>query len=287
MVQDLLHRGADLEAKDENHATPLHWACQCSGNVAVIQELVQRKVDIFVKDADNKTPFDKANALEANGAVTDFLLEQYEEKVWQREGRFSFHSILGEATYLENDQVQLSVGTLTVDELLELLVSIHSRNPDSIRSQDSNRSLPLHVACRTNAPIKVLCFFVEQDTAMLYMMNNAGSLPVHEACRGGACLEKIKLLTEKGGVDIVRSGLQCRTSAARLVPIESTGGCCQVHGAGAPEIGEGKNEHWSFAFHVGVREVGVRKCASGFADSAPRRFGLHENLLQSKSMNVK
>ena len=35
------------------------------------------------------------------------------------------------------------------------------------------------------------------------MVDSAGSLPVHAACRGGASLEKIKLLIEKGGVGML------------------------------------------------------------------------------------
>jgi len=201
----LLNRGADLEAKDEKNHTPLHWVCSSScDDIDVVEELLRRGADICSKGKDQKTPFDEANAREDEG-LAFYLKRQYEEKVWQREGLLSLHSILGAATYLENDNVQLPVGTITVDGLDCLLESIHSRNPDSIRSQDSNRSTPLHIACRTNAPIDVLCFIVEQDAAPLSMMDNAGSLPIHEACRGGASLEKIKLLVEKGGAVTLRA----------------------------------------------------------------------------------
>ena len=201
MVQLLLHHGANLEAKDGHHGTPLYWACSSDDNLDVVKELVQQwGADIFAKDASNKTPFDEANVLRGNEAVTSFLLGQYEEKVWQQEGRLALHAILREATNLENSKVQLPIGTLTVDELLGLLGSIHLRNPALIRSQDRNRSLPLHVACRANSPLKVLQFFADQDLSTLHAENSAGSLPVHEACRGGASLEKIKILVEKGGV---------------------------------------------------------------------------------------
>ena len=194
----LLDHGAVLEAKDEDNDTPLHWAC-CNNKLDVVKELVQRGADIFAKGEDDETPFDQANRNEAT-EVAEYLLEQYKEKVLEQEGRLSLHAVLREATNLENNKVQLPIGTITVDEFLTLLVSIHSQDTDSIRSQDGNRALPIHIACRANAPMKVLCFLVEQDAAMLYMMDSAGSLPIHAACRGGASLEKFKFLIEKGGV---------------------------------------------------------------------------------------
>ena len=179
--------------------TPLHLACW-SNKLDVVKELVQRGADIFAKGEDDKTPLDQAKENDGATEVAEYLLEQYKDKVWKQEGRLSLHAILGEATNLENNKVQLPIGTFTVDELLTLLVSIHSQDADSIRIQDGNRALPIHIACRANAPMKVLRFFVEQDTATLYMMDSAGSLPIHAACRGGASLEKFKYLIEKGGV---------------------------------------------------------------------------------------
>ena len=206
-VRLLLDHSAVLEAKTEDNETPLHWACSSDSenNLVVVKELVRRGADVYCKDENQKTPFDEA-CYEENEAVSEFLLEQYTEKVRERAGHLLIHAILGEAVYLENDdKVQVPIGTLTVYELLGLLGSIYSRDPASIRSQDRNGDLPLHIVCRTNAPIKVLRFFVMQDVSTqdlspLYAVNHAGSLPIHEACRGGASLAKIKFLVKKGGV---------------------------------------------------------------------------------------
>ena len=170
-----------------------------SNKLDVVKELVQRGADIFVKGRYGETPLDRANR-KGVAEVADYLLEQYKEKLWKREGCLSLHVILGESSSLENNKVQLPVGTLTDDEFLTLLVSIHSQDTDAIHRQDGNRALPLHNACLANAPMKVLCFFVEQDVATLYMMDSAGALPIHNACRGGVSLEKFKYLIEKGGV---------------------------------------------------------------------------------------
>ena len=194
----LLDRGAALEAKDENNQTPLHHACY-SNHLEMVKELVQRGADIFAKSEDDATPFDEALKNDAD-EVAEYLLEQYKEEVKEREGRLSLHAVLREATNLENNKVRVSIGTITVDQLLTLLVAIHSQDTDAIRCQDDNRALPLHIACHGNAPIQVFHFLVGQDETMLYMMDSAGSLPIHAACRGGALLDKIKFLIEKGGI---------------------------------------------------------------------------------------
>ena len=214
--------------------------------------------------------------------MAEYLLEQYKEKVWKQEGRLSLHAILGEATNLENNKVQLPIGTLTVDELLTLLVSIHSQDTDSIRSQDGNRALPLHIACRANAPIKVLRFFVEQDAATLYMMDSAGSLPIHDACRGGASLEKIKFLVEKGGVGtLCARDNQCALPLHVLCQSKPSVDVVKYMLKLYPISVSEKTSAWSFAFHVGVRVVGIGKRASGIVDGASRSFGHDENVLQS------
>ena len=76
----LLDHGAALEAKDEDNETPLHWA-SCNNKLDVVKELVQQGADIFAKSEDDKTPLDLANR-----QVAEYLLGQYKEKVWMQEG---------------------------------------------------------------------------------------------------------------------------------------------------------------------------------------------------------
>jgi len=67
------------------------------------------------------------------------------------EAKAIFRAILGGSSNLEKNMFRVSV-----DELLTLLVSIHSQDTDSILSQDSDRALP--IACLANTPIEVLRF---------------------------------------------------------------------------------------------------------------------------------
>jgi len=147
----LLNHGAALEAKEENNDTPLHLACW-NDYLEMVKELVQRGADIFAKGEYGKTPLD---ASDGGSEVAKYLLEQYKEKLWKREGRLSLHTILRESTHLENKKVQVPIGTLMVDELLALFVSIYSQDTDSIRCQEDSHSWPLHMACHSNAPIEV------------------------------------------------------------------------------------------------------------------------------------
>ena len=119
-----------------------------------------------------------------------------------RSEKVDFHSMLfsEKPPIWRTTKCRCQLVLVTVDQLLTLLVAIHSQDTDAIRCQDDNRALPLHIACHGNAPIQVFRFLVGQDEATLYMMDSTGSLPIHAACRGGVSLENIKFLIEKGGV---------------------------------------------------------------------------------------
>lgn len=190
----LLEKGADIEARTRTNNTPLHWASS-HDHLGAVKKLVQRGADIFSKGREDETALDKAS----ESRIIYYLLEQYKEKIVENKGPLSLHAILQEVTY-SGSEAQTKIGNLTIDRFVSLLELIHSQDPDWIRSQDNNRSLPLHIACHTNAPLKVLTFLIDQDPSTLHMINRAGCLAIHEGCRGRMPLEKIKYLVEKGGV---------------------------------------------------------------------------------------
>ena len=55
----LVEAGGDVEAKDEDGETPLHWAA-AEGHVYVIRALVAAGADVEAKNKDGKTPRDLA-----------------------------------------------------------------------------------------------------------------------------------------------------------------------------------------------------------------------------------
>jgi len=119
----------------------------------------------------------------------------------------------------------LPIGTVQMDQLLELLAFLVSRNPESIRTQDStNQSLAMHVACRTCAPIQVLQFLANQDPVLLYYVDASGCLPLHEACRAGAPLETLQFLVKASG-----AGTVCALNHNGALPLHLL---CRAH----PEV---------------------------------------------------
>ena len=92
-------------------------------------------------------------------------------------------------------RVSLPLGKLTVDYFQTLLQCF----PDSsLRSPDNNGALPLHIACRTGAPIEIVHPLVLRHAAALHTRTNNGDLPLHAACRAAApSLDAIRFLAEQ------------------------------------------------------------------------------------------
>jgi len=231
-VQELVARGASLEATSNNGYTPLHMVC-AGGHLDVVQELVARGAFLFTTASDGKTAFDSAFDKRHNNVV-DYLLRAYGEKVTAREGLQAIHSVLQAATFLHvaahppqdptldlpptlSLQVQLPLGNLTLDQFQTLLLLL-PRN--SFHSQDYNGQLPLHIACRVGAPLRILAllalayapalqttacqadapllvsifYVVEQDPNAVQAANNDGALPLHLLCGSKPSVQAVQYL---------------------------------------------------------------------------------------------
>ena len=71
----------------------------------------------------------------------------------------------------------------------------------TISMQNRFGALPIHLACASAAPIEVARFLVQHESAMLHMSDHSGALPIHVACRAGVSLEMIRFLVEQGGIE--------------------------------------------------------------------------------------
>lgn len=74
MVTVLLAAGAEVDARDLNGETPLHWAAGRNRNPAVVAELVEAGADLTARDSDGNTPL-HASRSNWNPAVAHLLLE--------------------------------------------------------------------------------------------------------------------------------------------------------------------------------------------------------------------
>ena len=74
MVTVLLAAGAEVDARDLQGETPLHWAAGRNRNPAVVAELVEAGADLNARDGDGNTPL-HASRRNTNPAVPLLLLE--------------------------------------------------------------------------------------------------------------------------------------------------------------------------------------------------------------------
>jgi len=195
--------GANLEATDDDGMTPLHLACY-QENLAVVQELVARGADLFVTAANGETAFDVAYEY-GETYVVDYLLHAYVEKVTESEGLQAIHSILQAATFSYVAPHPPLVLSLQVQLPIGKLTLDHFQTllqlfPANLtRGQDNGGALPLHVACRVGAPVEILRLFVLANAAALQTADSTGGLPLHTACHAGApSLDAIHYVVEQG-----------------------------------------------------------------------------------------
>ena len=60
VVQYLIEKGANIEAKDQRERTPLHEACQ-KGNLSIVQYLIEKGANIEAKENNQQTPLHYAS----------------------------------------------------------------------------------------------------------------------------------------------------------------------------------------------------------------------------------
>jgi ankyrin repeat protein len=204
----LLAAGVDAEARDVFQKTVLHYAAS-SRNVEAVRELIlQHNANMFAVDNTGNTSFDRACYCEQTPEAAELLLEIYGNKMTQENGRLALHELLKLAEYsfaeteafhppLNSLRIRAPLGTLTVKYWRTLLQSF---DMELIRNRDGNGKLPIHIACRTNAPVEILSVLVNLDLATLQMADDHGNLPMHECCFGAVDHSSVRYLVEQGGV---------------------------------------------------------------------------------------
>ena len=182
----LLGAGVDVDACAAHKRTALHHAAM-SGSMDVMRELIPQNAKLCLVDGTGKTPLDLALA-KGHAEAADLLLQMYGNRLSQQEeGRLVLHALFHTAKYsfakdrdfrppLHPLQVKIQLGTMAWQHLRKLLWSVDA---EWLRRRDNRGQLPIHIACRTNAPLEVLTLLVERDPATLHMADDTGELPLH------------------------------------------------------------------------------------------------------------
>jgi hypothetical protein len=83
-------------------------------------------------------------------------------------------------------RIILPLGKLTLKHLRTLL---HTLDSELIRTGDDTGKLPIHIDCRTNAPVEVMALILELDPAALRIADFTGALPIYSLCGSTAATE--------------------------------------------------------------------------------------------------
>ena len=207
IVHFLLETGANfnaLEARDRDQQTALHHAAY-NERMDVVRELIlHHNSDISAANRSGRTPFDLANG----AGIGNPFLEIYGNKLIQDHDRLALPVLLNATEYAFPEdrffhpprnplQICLPLGKLI---LSQWRILFHTLDTELIHNRDDEGKLPIHIACRKNAPVEVLSMIVEVDPATLHIPDSTGALPLHECCCGTVDYSSVRYLVEQGGV---------------------------------------------------------------------------------------
>ena len=180
-VQSLVAEGANVNARDNINATPLHWAAH-EGHVSVAEFLIEEGANIEARSGGGFTPLHTV-AFGGHVSVAEFLIEKgaYLE-ARSNNGDTPLHLVA------RNGNAYIHV----VDVLIE--------NGADINAFNWNGVTPLHWATLEDNASAVAEFLIEKGANLNMKDVKNGNTPLHLATYN-ASIHVVDLLIE-GGVDI-------------------------------------------------------------------------------------
>jgi ankyrin repeat protein len=211
-VIELLDHGADAEAKNKDGWTSLHLAC-CMGHLAIVQALLSREAGIESKDNQGRTPLQLACCNGHLAIVKALVTVGADILAACNHGNLPIHLAvrLGRsevAKYLLQ-QLYATTHRLPLHKLLEDLNWIGD-------PYMSNGAPPLREALhrkvlRTDDVVEIFEYLVDRNPAWLCSRDKDGSLPLHLACRRGASFYIVQSL-----VNLNKASVKSETSGGDL-----------------------------------------------------------------------
>jgi ankyrin repeat protein len=241
-VSRLLSVGADVNVKDDNGWTPLHWASN-QGHVQVFKELVDHGADIDAEDPDGWTPLHWA-CFKSNVALVNELLSRGANTEAKANARGQKHNtplhwasmydhltivkalVNGGANILatNNDghlpvhkafggghsavakyllqQMYATTRRLPLHELLKDLTWTGDPNSIDILDVPPLRILTLRNVLGTDDVVEILEYLVDRNPTLLSSRDEDTSLPIHVACRRGAPFAIVQSLVNRYKVSV-------------------------------------------------------------------------------------
>jgi ankyrin repeat protein len=202
VVEELLMRGADVDAKDDYDSTPLHLASERVNSHAVVELLLGARADPNAKDTTGRTPLHLvciySEPAEELVKVLKALLEKGADiHAADNRGQLPIDLTLRvENAAAVKCLLQHHYSNLC-DEESRLLLHAFLRDATS----DDNPAPPLRVALDeevldTNDLLEIIVFLVNQNPQLVSARDRDGSVPLHVACSTSAPLEIARYLVE-------------------------------------------------------------------------------------------
>ena len=143
VLKYLVSRGADVNAKSDGGASPLHWAATHNTNVEVLKYLVSQGADIGVKTEDGISPLHSA-AYNSNVEIMKYLASQGADiNAKTKEGWTPLHEAAGWQSNIEGLKCLVSQGA-------------------NVNAKLDDGRTPLHQAAERNSNSDVLRYLVSQ-----------------------------------------------------------------------------------------------------------------------------
>ena len=214
IARRMLAAGIGVEERDTDQRTALHdvaWSDSFQRAKLMRELILQHNANMFAVDNRGRTPFDAGRGtILSTDYVRNALIEIYGSKLQHENGSLALHALLLAAEYelvegvdfrpplaLNALQITLPLGKLTLQHLRTLLSTLDT---ELIHNRDDRGKLPIHIACKNNAPVEVLDLLLEDDAATLHIADYSGALPLHECCRENVEYGRVRFLVEQGGV---------------------------------------------------------------------------------------
>jgi ankyrin repeat protein len=208
VFQALLDHGADVDAKEIYGETPLHLVCY-RGYLALLQALLSRGANIEAKTRGGFTPLHNA-AIMGHFPVVKALLSRGADcrAVNSYYGELAIHFAVrhrnSEVSKCLLREFYATTRRLPLHEVLKDLTWIGNSN--------TRGAPPLRYALHWNVlgtddVVEILEYLVDRDPTLLHSRDPDSSLPLHAACRRGAAFTVVQSLVNlyKASVKSVNS----------------------------------------------------------------------------------